>query len=100
MSLSSGGLTEKISTEIPRDVLNAGPWEGSLESFAASGFQCPVFKNPTDYYMAIASDPENHAALLAAQEKRTSELAAAQAERVASDVGKKANDVLREVHNV
>lgn len=64
-----------------------------METFAESGFQCPVFKNPTDYYMSIASNPDNHEKLLEEQDKRTRELAGA-AEKEASTLS---SDVVREV---
>lgn len=73
--------------------MHAGPWEGSVERFAECGFQCPVFKNPTDYYMAVASDPENHAALLAEEGRLTESIANAASETAAA----KPNEVIREV---
>jgi hypothetical protein len=41
-----------------------------VDAFAASGYQCPQFKNPSDYFMRIVSDAGSHATLLAAQETR------------------------------
>ena len=38
--------------------------------FAELGFQCPQFKNPTDYFMKVASDTENIPILAQAQQHR------------------------------
>ena len=76
--------------------MHAGPWEGSVETFAKNGFQCLDFKYPTDYYMAVASNPENHAVLLAEQEKRTLDIAKSNASADAAALAKP-NDIIREV---
>jgi hypothetical protein len=41
-----------------------------VPAFAEVGFQCPQFKNPTDYFMKIASDEANIPALTQAQQQR------------------------------
>jgi hypothetical protein len=46
-----------------------GPWKDSVPAFAELGFQCPQFKNPTDYFMKIASDVDNIPILADAQNR-------------------------------
>jgi hypothetical protein len=48
----------------------AGPWKDAVSAFAELGFQCPQFKNPTDYFMKVASDVENIPKLAEAQNDR------------------------------
>lgn len=47
-----------------------GPWKNSVPTFAELGFQCPQFKNPTDYFMKVASDTDNIPTLAQAQQRR------------------------------
>lgn len=37
----------------------AGAWRLAVTAFADAGFPCPQFKNPTDYFLGVASEPEN-----------------------------------------
>jgi hypothetical protein len=48
----------------------AGPWSGAVQTFAAAGFQCPQYKNPTDYFMKIASDPQGRETMYKVQKNR------------------------------
>lgn len=48
----------------------AGAWKDAVPAFAEQGFQCPQFKNPTDYFMKVASDVENIPKLADAQQHR------------------------------
>lgn len=48
----------------------AGRWKEAVPVFAELGFQCPQFKNPTDYFMKVASDTDNIPALVQAQQHR------------------------------
>jgi hypothetical protein len=33
-----------------------GPWPEAVNYFSSVGFPCPQYKNPTDVFMALASD--------------------------------------------
>ncbi|KAK9824375.1 hypothetical protein WJX72_009828 [[Myrmecia] bisecta] len=35
-----------------------GPWDHSIDYFKSLGYACPMYKNPSDYYMSITHDPE------------------------------------------
>jgi hypothetical protein len=49
-----------------------------VPAFAEVGFQCPQFKNPTDYFMKIASDEANIPALTQAQQQRWAQVGSKQ----------------------
>lgn len=34
----------------------SGPWQASMGYFAGLGFTCPVYTNPSDFYLTIAKD--------------------------------------------
>lgn len=51
-------------------VVYGGAWKDAVQAFAEQGFQCPQFKNPTDYFMKVASDVENIPKLAEAQQHR------------------------------
>lgn len=36
-----------------------GAWEGAVEFFSEAGYKCPIYKNPTDYFMSLAKDDES-----------------------------------------
>ncbi|WIA39802.1 hypothetical protein OEZ86_005855 [Tetradesmus obliquus] len=36
-------------------LLYAGPWCGALPYFEAAGHTCPLYRNPTDFFMSLAS---------------------------------------------
>lgn len=40
-------------------VAYAGPWSGALPAFASAGFECPLYKNPTDYFMSVLHHSES-----------------------------------------
>jgi hypothetical protein len=68
-----GSSTEKrsfliVQTEV--DKYFAGPWSDAVQTFAMAGFQCPQYKNPTDYFMKIASEPEGRETMVNVQKKR------------------------------
>jgi hypothetical protein len=48
----------------------AGAWADTVPAFAACGFDCPQYKNPTDYFMAIACDAEGTEAMFADHDQR------------------------------
>lgn len=48
----------------------AGPWQDAVGAFAACGYQCPQYKNPSDYFMKVVSDTGSHGALVDAQSSR------------------------------
>lgn len=33
-----------------------GPWQSSVQYFASAGYVCPVYTNPTDFYLTISKD--------------------------------------------
>lgn len=37
-------------------VLYHGPWSEAVDYFQAHGFPCPMYKNPSDVFMKLASD--------------------------------------------
>ena len=47
-------------------LLYAGAWAGALPYFEGLGYPCPMYKNPTDFFMKLASDANTVAALAAA----------------------------------
>jgi ABC-type multidrug transport system ATPase subunit len=44
-------------------LLYAGPWAGALPYFEAAGHACPLYRNPTDFFMSLASSPASLAEL-------------------------------------
>uniref|UniRef100_A0A7S0WUF3 ABC transporter domain-containing protein n=1 Tax=Chlamydomonas leiostraca TaxID=1034604 RepID=A0A7S0WUF3_9CHLO len=44
-------------------VAYAGPWDGAVPAFAAAGFACPMYKNPTDYFISVLHDPQSAASI-------------------------------------
>lgn len=49
--------------------LRAGPWLEAIDFFARQGFQCPTFKNPSDFFLYLVStDPAAVAQLSKQQE--------------------------------
>lgn len=61
--------TESKSVTLTASV-SVGPWKDAVPVFAELGFQCPQFKNPTDYFMKVASDTDNIPTLAQAQQHR------------------------------
>lgn len=48
----------------------AGAWKLAVTAFADAGFPCPQFKNPTDYFLGVASEAENIPELVDRQSNR------------------------------
>jgi hypothetical protein len=44
-------------------LLFAGPWGAALPYFEAAGHACPLYRNPTDFFMSLASNSDSLAAL-------------------------------------
>jgi hypothetical protein len=36
-----------------------GPWKGAVGHFTLGGFECPTYKNPTDFFMSVIKDAKN-----------------------------------------
>lgn len=49
-------------------VMYSGPWPGAVSHFEGCGYRCPMYKNPTDYFMRVVSDAEAASKLSAAYE--------------------------------
>lgn len=58
------------SVIVQRRCALAGPWSEAVSTFASAGFQCPHYKNPTDYFMAIASDDDSMKKMFAVHNSR------------------------------
>ncbi|GMH37379.1 hypothetical protein BSKO_05252 [Bryopsis sp. KO-2023] len=43
-----------------------GAWKGAVDFFAGAGYKCPIYKNPTDYFMSVAKNNEAVAAIATA----------------------------------
>lgn len=52
------------------EACGAGPWADAVPTFAAAGYPCPQYKNPTDYFMKIACEEEGIRAMVATQGAR------------------------------
>lgn len=46
-----------------------GPFSDSMKAFSDAGFPCPTYKNPTDYYMRVVSNPEDASKVVEAYSK-------------------------------
>jgi hypothetical protein len=44
-------------------LLYSGPWSGALAYFEAAGHACPLYRNPTDFFMSLASSSSTLTAL-------------------------------------
>jgi hypothetical protein len=44
-------------------LLYAGPWGAALPYFEGAGHTCPLYRNPTDFFMSLASNSATLAAL-------------------------------------
>ena len=49
--------------------LYQGPYSEAVERFSAAGFACPLYCNPTDFYITVAANEENHQALVTRNEE-------------------------------
>lgn len=61
-----------------------GPWDESVEWFRSQGFSCPLYTNPTDYYLSVVKDESAVAALVPAFAQRAAELRAASEARASA----------------
>lgn len=48
--------------------LYQGLYSDAVERFSAAGFACPLYCNPTDFYITVAANGENHAPLVASNQ--------------------------------
>lgn len=46
-----------------------GPFNQAVERFAAAGFVCPLYSNPTDYFLSVIDDPESAAIMISRQKE-------------------------------
>lgn len=45
-----------------------GPWSGAVDRFSEAGYACPLYSNPTDYFIKIVTDESKAKTLAIAQE--------------------------------